>query len=87
MRFAILCAAAVCVSTGAFAQDPFPPGEGRDLVSKHCVQCHASDVVTNSGKSRDNWSATVMTMVEMGAAVPPADVNKVIDYLAVNFPQ
>ncbi len=86
MRFAILCAVALCVSTSAFAQDPFPPGEGRELVAQHCAQCHAPDVVSYSRKSREDWAATVMTMIGMGAAVPDADVPKVVDYLAKSFP-
>jgi cytochrome c5 len=85
MRFSILCAAAVCVSTTAFAQDAFPPGDGHDLVMQHCVQCHAADVITNSGKSRADWDATVSMMVGMGAAIPPTDFNKVVDYLAKYF--
>lgn len=86
MKFAAICAAAISLSTSALAQTPFPPGEGRELVAQHCAQCHAPDVVAYAAKSREEWSATVMTMIGMGAAVPEADVPKVIDYLAKNFP-
>lgn len=85
MRFSLLCAAA-CVSTSAFAQSPFPPGDGHDLVAQHCVQCHAADVITSSGKTREDWMATVSTMIGMGAPVPESETNKVVDYLAKNFP-
>jgi mono/diheme cytochrome c family protein len=87
MRFAILCAAAAaCVSTSAFAQSPFPPGDGHDLVAQHCVQCHAADVIISSGKTREDWMATVSTMIGMGAAIPESETTKVVDYLAKNFP-
>jgi mono/diheme cytochrome c family protein len=86
MRFAILCAAAACFSTSAVAQDLFPPGDGHELVAQNCVQCHAADVITNSGKSREDWAATVSTMVSMGAAIPSTETGKVVDYLAKSFP-
>ena len=70
----------------AQAADPFPPGDGHDIVVKTCVQCHAADVVTNTGKSREEWSTTVSTMVGNGATVSDADFGKVVDYLAKSFP-
>lgn len=85
MRFAIICAAVVCVSTSALAQDP-SPGNGGDLVAKHCTQCHAIDIITNSGKSREEWQTTVATMVGMGATLPESEIPKVVDYLAKSFP-
>lgn len=75
-------------ATPAFAQapDPFPPGEGHDVVVKACVQCHGAEVVTGSGKSREEWTTTVSTMVSNGATVSEADFGKVVDYLAKSFP-
>ena len=87
-RFKIAAAALVPVGSPAFAQapSPFPPGRGADLVAQHCTQCHAADVITNSGKSREEWQTTVSTMVGMGAAIPEAEFNTVVDYLAKSFP-
>ena len=70
----------------AQAADPFPPGDGHDVVVQACTQCHAPDVITSSGKSREEWSATVSTMVGNGATVSDADFGKVVDYLAKSFP-
>ena len=87
-RFKIAAAALVLAGSPAFAQgpDPFPPGDGHDVVVQACTQCHAADVITSSGKSREEWSTTVSTMVGNGATVSDADFGKVVDYLAKSFP-
>ncbi|HEU0160986.1 MAG TPA: hypothetical protein VFQ69_01150 [Rhizomicrobium sp.] len=84
-------AAIICLilgNTGAFAQtaDDFPPGAAHDLVSKTCTQCHNSDPIIFSGKTREGWAQTVTVMVGNGATVAPADFDKVVDYLAKSFP-
>lgn len=78
----------VLAATPAFAQgaDPFPPGDGHDVVVKACVQCHGPEVITGAGKSREEWNTTVNTMVSNGAVVSDADFGKVVDYLAKSFP-
>lgn len=88
-NFRLIAAAAfVLAATPALAQgaDPFPPGEGHDTVVKACVQCHGADVITGTGKSREEWTTTVSTMVNNGAVVSDADFPKVVDYLAKSFP-
>jgi hypothetical protein len=55
-------------------------------VAQNCVQCHAADVITGSGKNREDWAATVSTMVAMGAPIPQTETGKVVDYLAKSFP-
>ena len=86
-KFAI-AAVLMLAATPAFAQgaDPFPPGDGHDVVVKACVQCHGPEVITGTGKSREEWNTTVNTMISNGAVVPEADFGKVVDYLAKSFP-
>lgn len=84
----LIAAAFALASTPALAQgaDPFPPGEGHDAVVKACVQCHGAELITGTGKSREEWTTTVNTMINNGAMVPEADFGKVVDYLAKSFP-
>lgn len=87
--FKITAAAAFALAaTPAFAQGPdsFLPGDGHDIVTKACVQCHGADVITATGKSREEWTTTVSTMVNNGAVVSEADFGKVVDYLAKSYP-
>ena len=77
---------ALLAATPGFAQTPFPPGEGQKIVADACTQCHAAELITNTGKTREGWADTVTTMIGNGAAVTDADFNKVVDYLAKNYP-
>jgi len=86
-RFAVLVFGPVLpMAAPAFAQAPFPPGEGQKIVADACTQCHAAELVTNTGKTREGWADTVTTMIGNGAAVTDADFNKVVDYLAKHYP-
>jgi len=72
-------------SSRAQAADPLPPGDGHDLVSVACSQCH---VLTTIAKIRDGapgWRLHVNNMVLRGAQLTPAEVDKVVDYLALNL--
>ena len=60
-----------------------PDGIGKDLVSTTCSQCHALNLVTNAGYSREEWPMVFGGMVKL-----PADQTvTVTDYLAKNFPE
>lgn len=92
-NFKIIAAAAFALAaspalTPAWAQgaDPFPAGEGHDAVAQACVQCHGAELITGTGKSREEWTTTVSTMISNGASVSEADFPKVVDYLAKNYP-
>jgi hypothetical protein len=66
--------------------DEFPPGPMHDFVAQTCTQCHAAAQVTAQRKSRAGWYDTVNQMVANGAPVSDAQFDKVVDYLAANFP-
>lgn len=73
-------------ANAARAADAFAPGDAHDLVAQACTACHAAELVTSSGKTREGWADTVTTMVGNGAAVTDKDFDKVVDYLAKNYP-
>ncbi|WP_294391478.1 PQQ-binding-like beta-propeller repeat protein [uncultured Sphingomonas sp.] len=64
----------------------FAPGSERPFVQQACTACHVAAQVTNQRKSRADWSATVEKMVGFGAQVPDAEFDRVVDYLARNYP-
>lgn len=78
--------AIVVATTGPVWAGVFPAGEMHDQVANACTQCHSGDVVTSQRKSRGDWADTVGQMVANGANVPEASFDKVVDYLAKNFP-
>ncbi|HVV26522.1 MAG TPA: hypothetical protein VHC40_01005 [Rhizomicrobium sp.] len=82
----VLPGLAFLAAASAAQADDFPPGPEHDLVAKTCTQCHAATLITSQGKTREAWADTVTTMIGNGAQVSDADFDKVVDYLAKNFP-
>jgi competence protein ComEA len=62
-----------------------PPGKGKVLVQRTCVNCHALKVVTSKRASREQWSALIDQMVSRGAELEDEDIEIVVNYLAKNF--
>ena len=62
-----------------------PPGEGKAIVQRTCVSCHALKVVTAKRASKEQWSTLVDQMISRGADLSDDEVEIVVDYLAKNF--
>ena len=65
--------------------NPFPPGEGRDVVAVACTQCHAPSAFMQLREGEKAWRFQVYDMIMRGAQVGPQDIDKVVSYLATNF--
>jgi len=63
-----------------------PDGPGKDVVQRVCAQCHAVEVFTVKGNTRDGWTQVVTEMVARGAQGSDDDFGTVVDYLTANFP-
>ncbi|HTV29938.1 MAG TPA: hypothetical protein VMF32_19385, partial [Xanthobacteraceae bacterium] len=79
--------AIVCAASPGYSQNanPLPPGDGRDLVSVACSQCHYLGTIAKIRDGAAGWRVYVNNMVLRGAQLTPAEVDKVVDYLAVNL--
>jgi cytochrome c5 len=64
---------------------PLPPGDGREIVAAACTPCHAPSTFTGLREDADAWRYQVYDMVLRGAQVGPGDIDRVVNYLAVNF--
>ena len=65
------------------APPPLPEGAGKDAVQTTCSKCHGLNFITNSGgNTREEWDALIQSMV----ALPGAERNTIVDYLAKSFP-
>src|SRR6202171_3153855 len=63
-------------------QVQLPEGNGKELVQTTCSQCHALNLITNAGYSREEWPNVFGGMINL-----PKDKETIIaDYLAKNFP-
>jgi cytochrome c5 len=74
-------------ATGGHAQqaNPLPPGDGRDLVAVACSQCHYLGTIAKIRDGAAGWRLYVNNMVLRGAQLSPAEIDKVVDYLALNL--
>src|ERR1700675_4493107 len=61
-----------------------PDGPGKEMVQTTCTECHALNLIVNSGGyTRQGWQDLFGTMVTL-----PNDQRTVVaDYLATNFPE
>src|SRR3954470_22541709 len=63
-----------------------PEGAGRDLTQKVCgATCHGPDIIMGKGRTRDQWTAVVNTMVGRGAKASEAELVQIAEYLSSHF--
>lgn len=63
-----------------------PPGDGRAIVQRACVGCHALKVVTSKRATPQQWSTLVDQMISRGAEVEDDEIEALVAYLSKNFP-
>jgi cytochrome c5 len=62
-----------------------PPGDGREIVAVACSQCHYLGTIAKIRDGAAGWRTYVSNMVLRGAQLTPAEVDKVVNYLALNL--
>jgi cytochrome c5 len=74
---------AAAPAAGRPAAVELPEGRGREILLASCTSCHDLREVTKfrGFYTRAQWHDVVVTMVEYGAEVEPADVEALADYL------
>jgi cytochrome c5 len=77
----------VTAASPAFAQNanPLPAGDGRDIVSVACSQCHYLGTIAKIRDGAAGWRMYVDNMVLRGAQLTPPEIDKVVDYLSLNL--
>jgi mono/diheme cytochrome c family protein len=65
---------------------PLPDGTGKDVTQKVCGStCHGPDIIMGKGRTRDQWTAVVNTMVSRGAKASIAELTQISEYLSSHF--
>ena len=72
------------LSMGQAPAEP-PPGPGRDLIERSCINCHDIYMITAKRKTPQEWAAVVGLMADRGAEVTPDEMQIIEQYLAENF--
>jgi len=64
---------------------PLPEGAGKRVMLQVCTQCHELDRIRTHTASRDEWDATLLSMLNEGAPLSDEDFPIILNYLARNF--
>src|SRR4051812_7973052 len=91
-KFSALLAVAATVPAALYSQTPsapaaqLPAGLGRDITQKVCgATCHGPDIIMGSGRTRDQWTGVVNSMVARGAKASDAELVQIAEYLSSHF--
>jgi cytochrome c5 len=63
-----------------------PPAAGEATFKRACLVCHDADIIEQQKLSKTGWTNSVNKMVRWGAAIPDAEKDPLIEYLASRFP-
>ena len=64
---------------------PLPPGPMQAKVKAACTQCHNTSRITEQHLTRQQWSDELDKMEALGAVIPDADRDALLNYLTKNF--
>jgi hypothetical protein len=64
---------------------PLPEGAGKKVLLNVCTRCHDLERILMTAASRDEWEATLLSMLNEGAPLSDEDFPVVLNYLARNF--
>jgi cytochrome c5 len=82
---AFVIIAAASPSRAQQSANPLPEGEGRDLVSAVCSQCHYLGTIAKIRDGAAGWRLYVSNMVLRGAQLTGPEIDTVVNYLALNL--
>src|SRR3954471_24900731 len=87
IRSAFLLTVSSCISF-IHAQTPaqFPDAPGKDVVQRVCASCHGAEVTLAKGRTRQQWSEVIVSMVSRGAKGSEQELAQVLDYLTKVLP-
>jgi cytochrome c5 len=81
----VTAAAAASPSRAQQNTNPLPAGDGRDLVSAVCSQCHYLGTIAKIRDGAPGWRLFVNNMVLRGAQLTDGEIDTVVNYLALNL--
>jgi hypothetical protein len=62
-----------------------PAGKGSDVFQLACLACHDDRLVTSRRLDKAGWTRQVDEMIKLGAFVPTARKDDLIEYLTTNW--
>ena len=63
-----------------------PDGPGKELVEAVCTICHSTERIVTQQLTKPQWEAKVLEMLQEEPDVTQPERDKIVEYLAKNFP-
>ncbi len=71
---------------GSPSATQLPNGPGKEITQKVCgATCHGADIITATGRTRDQWTGVVNSMIARGAKATDAETVQIAEYLSSHF--
>jgi virginiamycin B lyase len=89
-RLAVLATLAWGLALPAAGQDwtaRLPDGAGKETVAAVCGACHEFFSRAGAGYTPEGWRTVLRMMVNVGAPIPPGQLESLTAYLIRNFPE
>lgn len=77
--------AGIAIDVSSFAVGQPPADNGAELLEQRCSECHASTRAKKAEKTREQWEATVLRMMDKGAKLSEAEKKTLVDYLSATY--
>jgi hypothetical protein len=82
---ALVCLAAIALSSPAAAQSQLPEGAGKAETVKVCGTCHPAERGASVRLTREGWEEVIAKMVGLGARGSDEELAAILGYLATHF--
>lgn len=63
-----------------------PSGPDKELVEAVCGACHSTERIVDQHLSKTQWQSLVLEMLQENPEVTQPERDKIVEYLAKNFP-
>jgi competence protein ComEA len=82
----LLVAAALSTLANPSSAQGLPDGPGKDLVEAVCSECHTTERISAQQLTKPQWADKVLEMLQEAPDVKQSERDKIVEYLAANFP-
>jgi mono/diheme cytochrome c family protein len=66
--------------------EELPPGPGREPFQRICSGCHSTSIATSERHTAEKWGNIVDDMRARGATGSDEEMDKIVAWLAANYP-
>ncbi len=85
LRLLVVATALIAAAISSRAQG-LPDGPEKNLVEAICSECHTTERIAAQRLTKPQWADKVLEMLQEAPDVKQSERDKIVEYLAKNFP-